>query len=185
MILKNIPSFKILCQEDKIQLLKKSYGAIKFLTHIPFFNLQEESCLLEHVEKEFIVFSRDYIIRTMGEEFYKRFLKFIISFNEDWIKDLTVLNLLSMIILFYPNRGELQQRDYIRLEFFRNSILLQKYLQSKYGSICEGRASYLKLLARIEELNYINEKCIELLFKLDPTVIGPLTKEIFNVPKND
>lgn len=90
-----------------------------------------------------------------------------------------------MIILFYPNRGELQQRDYIRLEFFRNSILLQKYLQSKYGSICEGRASYLKLLARIEELNYINEKCIELLFKLDPTVIGPLTKEIFNVPKND
>ncbi|UXI19466.1 hypothetical protein NH340_JMT05409 [Sarcoptes scabiei] len=112
MILKNIPSFKVLCQEDKIQLLKKSYGAIKFLTHIPFFNLQEESCLLEHVEKEFIVFSRDYIIRTMGEEFYKRFLKFIISFNEDWIKDLTVLNLIGGPFLFLILIGSMVQTDF-------------------------------------------------------------------------
>lgn len=94
---KNVPSFRQLCQEDQIQLLKNSAIEIKWIINLRFFDESRKSCLLPNPNLEernsFIVFDNDYLQQTYGNEIIGRLKNFFNSFRYDWRNDDSILNL--------------------------------------------------------------------------------------------
>ncbi|OTF79648.1 nuclear hormone receptor-like protein [Euroglyphus maynei] len=108
----------------------------------------------------FIVFDNDYLHQTYGEEIVNRLRNLFLSFRYDWRNDVSILNLLSMMFLFYPERSNLIHREYITLQFQTYSHLLRKYLQ---------------------EIRHMNEKFLDLALKMDMRFFGPLTLELYDL----
>ena len=71
-----------------------------------------------------------------------------------------------------------------RLEYLTYCHLLQRYLEVKYGSICEAKSAYLILMSRLEEMHDLNEHCMELMLKMDlnwAKYVGPITSELYDL----
>lgn len=181
---KNIQSFKCMCQDDQIALLKGSVGEIKSLLKIRYFNPYEDMYCIPNPNEQnsSLVIDHSYLKKAYGEELYNRCKNFFLSFRPDWKDDDSIISLMSMILLFYPNRANLLHREYIMLEYLTYCHLLQRYLEVKYNSVCEAKTIYLNLLSRLEEMHDLNEQCMELILKLaDPKYIGPLTVELYDL----
>ena len=113
---KNIHSFKCMCQDDQIVLIKGSVGEIKTLLHVRFFNPIDDRTVAPHPSEEntIIILRHDYLKKTYGEEIFSRCKTFFLSFRDDWKYDDSIINLMIMIMLFFPNRTNLKHREYIR-----------------------------------------------------------------------
>lgn len=183
---KNIQSFKCMCQDDQIALLKGSAGEIKGLLNIRYFNPTQELCIVPNPndQNSILIIDHGYLKKTYGEELYNRCKNFFLAFRPDWKDDDSIINLMAMIMLFYPNRVNLCHREYIMLEYLTYCHLLQRYLEVKYNSVCEAKSTYLALMSQLEQLHELNDECMELILKLaDPKYIGPLTVELYDLNK--
>ncbi|KAH9506883.1 zinc ion binding [Dermatophagoides farinae] len=184
--IKNVRAFKNLCLEDQEILLKNSVSKSRCLLNmIRCYNPEQDTVAIPYSKNgTILIFEQDYLRQLHGDLQYEKCRSFCQSFRDDWKNDDMIVNLLIIILVFFPNRNGLLHREYITLEYYTYCHLLQRYLEVKYQSICEARSIYLNLLSRLEEISYFNEELMEMiLMKFDPQYIGPLTKELFELEK--
>ncbi|CAG2174571.1 unnamed protein product [Oppiella nova] len=101
--------------------------------------------------------------------------------GHEWDTDLDILNLLSTIVLFDPNRPNIIHKDMIAFEHQINKYLLQRYLEIKYGTKSEARDKYMRLMKTLDELHVLNEENVRYHLEVDPREIGPLLIELFDL----
>ncbi|UXI18636.1 hypothetical protein NH340_JMT04579 [Sarcoptes scabiei] len=185
-VIKNARAFKNLCAEDQMTLMKMSVSKIKSLINIRCYDPTCESWILPYFKKidRIFVLDEKALRHSYGDSLYDRCKRFALSFREDWKKDNLIMSLLIMIMLFFPNRPAIRHREYITLEYLSYCHLLFRYLNLKYKSPFEAKSVYLNLLARLEQLDYFTEECIEtIIMKFDSKCIGPLTSEVYDVKR--
>ncbi|CAG2170970.1 unnamed protein product [Oppiella nova] len=94
--------------------------------------------------------------------------------------------LLMAIILFNPDRPNLTDRELIKVQQQLYMYLLQRYLQIRYGSECEAKSRFIRLLNTLEDVQNLDkihkQNNTE---EPDPHRLGPLLTEILDIPHNN
>ncbi|CAG2164196.1 unnamed protein product [Oppiella nova] len=99
--------------------------------------------------------------------------------------DYIMMDLLTAITLFNPNRPNIVHRHNVRLEQQLYIYLLQRYLLFKYGSESESKLQKLMFsLQMLQMLSNIELVVVMKNFKPFTDSMGPLMKEIYPVNNN-
>ncbi|CAG2100067.1 unnamed protein product [Medioppia subpectinata] len=111
---------------------------------------------------------------------YSNQLKFLGNIGLDWDSDTLIIDLLTAIILFNPNRPNLLNKNMIKLQQNIFIHLLQRYLQMKCGSklLADGRVD--RLVDNLKYLNQINTGITDHIYikEFDISAKYPVFREI-------
>lgn len=175
---KRINSFKNLCQEDQIALLKGGCTEMMILRSVMSYNPEKE-CWQGPQGPKIMSIKVDVLKEAKGN-LYEEHKRFLTSFHPQWRNDENIMLILSGITLFTPERPNTIHREAIKLEQDTYYYLLRRYLNSKY-TLCEASAIYLQLIQKIQELHNLNENHVRVYLDVNPKEVEPLLIEIFDL----
>ncbi|CAG2118900.1 unnamed protein product, partial [Medioppia subpectinata] len=140
---RNLRSFNLLCESDQLSLIK--YGGMEMLTlrTARFYDITTNSWILVMDSNNSVKISLDHMKvfnQTEKYDYHKRLLSNIFN-NSDG--DHNIIDLLSLILFFNPNRPDLQFRHTVKYQRHVYTYLLKRYLQLKYRSESEANARLL------------------------------------------
>ncbi|KAG8188429.1 hypothetical protein JTE90_007997 [Oedothorax gibbosus] len=175
---KRINSFKNLCQDDQIALLKGGCTEMMLLRSVMSYNPEKE-CWQGPQGPKIMSIKVDVLKEAKGNV-YEEHKRFLTSFHPQWRNDESIMLILSGITLFTPERPNTIHKEAIKLEQDTYYYLLRRYLNSKY-SLCEANSIYLQLIQKIQELHNLNENHVRVYLDVNPKEVEPLLIEIFDL----
>ncbi|CAG2116110.1 unnamed protein product [Medioppia subpectinata] len=89
------------------------------------------------------------------------------------------------ILLFNPERPNLMYKDLVKLQQRLYMYLLKRYLTIKYGSETEANTRFKQILDTLHDVNTLCEIQLKIERSRDPREVGPLMREIMDIPSND
>ncbi|XP_076042829.1 nuclear hormone receptor HR96-like [Oratosquilla oratoria] len=176
---KRISSFKSLCQEDQIALLKGGCTEMMILRSVSAYDPDKDSWKIQQDHDRYKNIKLKVLKAAQGNV-YEEHKRFILAFNQEWRQDHNIMLLLSAIALFTPDRPNIIHSEAIRHEQCSYLYLLKRYLECKYGG-CEGRTIYCRLLERVNHLHILNENHVRVFLEVNPQEVEPLLIEIFDL----
>lgn len=184
-MVKKIQSFKALSQSDQINLLKGGATEFLILKSVIKFDKGRQQWLDPLDNSEFAV-TIEQMKTAVGQSMFEDHMKFTKDLVEDVKVDETVLILLLMISLFSPDRPNVTNSAYISQEQDKYSLLLLRYLQSRFPPDIVSRF-YPKMLMKLTDIRSISEGYSRKLSLLNQDAIQPLMKEILqeNLNRNE
>ncbi|GFY40893.1 nuclear hormone receptor HR96 [Trichonephila inaurata madagascariensis] len=175
---KRIGSFKNLCQDDQIALLKGGCTELMILRSVMSYDPEKECWQGPEGPKKMSI--KVDVLKEAKGNVYEEHKRFITSFHPQWRADENIMLILSGIALFTPERPNTVHKEAIKLEQDTYYYLLRRYLDSKYG-VCEAKPVYLKLIQKIQELHILNENHVRVYLNVNPKEVEPLLIEIFDL----
>ncbi|GFT77561.1 nuclear hormone receptor HR96 [Nephila pilipes] len=175
---KRISSFKNLCQDDQIALLKGGCTELMILRSVMSYDPEKECWQGPEGPKKMSI--KVDVLKEAKGNVYEEHKRFITSFHPHWRADENIMLILSGIALFTPERPNTVHKEAIKLEQNTYYYLLRRYLDSKYGA-CEAKPVYLKLIQKIQELHILNENHVRVYLDVNPKEVEPLLIEIFDL----
>ncbi|XP_074603601.1 nuclear hormone receptor HR96-like [Brevipalpus obovatus] len=174
---KQISSFRNLCQDDQIALVKGGALDMMLMQATRYFDA-DQKCWLD----EMTGFKVDItILQKTKTDLIKSHLNFISDFSPRWRKDLNI-NLLLVAITLFSERPHLHHSNTVRLEQASYEYLMKRYLDSQYlNDPCQASSDYYHLMGKSEDLRELTKKHTNLYLELGPQAIGPLLMEILNL----
>ncbi|XP_054169145.1 nuclear hormone receptor HR96-like [Oppia nitens] len=172
---KGLFAFNGLCDDDQICLIKYSIIEIVNLRILLHFNPNHRIWnILTDSDTSDLLFID--ILKEGKRNYYQNFCDFIDKISAEWHSDKSIIDLLTAIILFDPNRPDLKHSESIKLQQQVYIYLLQRYLGIQFGSDCLAKTTFLRLLNSLNDLHIINNKIA--LNWSERTPIVPILKEI-------
>jgi len=177
---KNLSAFNTMCENDQISLLK--YGSLEIFSmrSVLTYDLINDSwtLVMDNNQSILLRFSNleyDYVFAA-----HKNYLRKI---GKEWDSDPYILDLLTAIVLFNPDRPNLIHKDMVKLQQQMYMYLLQRYLLLKSKSECHSKEKFLRLLNTLHDLEEFNKlkmtKCAQ--SRNAPEAFGPLLREILDI----
>ncbi|CAG2101273.1 unnamed protein product [Medioppia subpectinata] len=156
---KELSAFGILCESDKLALIKHGSVDICAIRSVLFFNFQYEywTFVLDHENS--VILNLD-LLRQYNMNTFTNHKNFFVKIESIWDSDPVIIDLLTAILLFNPERPKLVHKELVKLQQHIYMYLLQRYLISKYRSECEAKSRFLKLLNCLQELPVLNDKVV-------------------------
>ncbi|GIX94732.1 nuclear hormone receptor HR96 [Caerostris extrusa] len=148
---KKINSFKNLCQDDQIALLKGGCTELMILRSVMSYDPEKE-CWRGPQGPKIMSIKVDVLKEAKGN-LYEEHKRFLTSFHPQWRADENIMLILSGIALFTPERPNTVHKDAIKLEQDTYYYLLRRYLDFKYGP-CEAKTIYLKLIQKYKSFTF-------------------------------
>jgi hypothetical protein len=178
---KQVRSFKALPQSDQIHLLKGGSIELLILRSVMTFDKERQHFLDPVDQEETKAMSVEQLQQAeTGTGLFEEHMRYVRSLAVDLCADETTLILLLVISLFSPDRGCLTESDGILEQQERYSMLLQKYLQSRYPMSLASQL-FPKLLMKLTDIRNLNEEHSHVLLKVNPEGIQPLMKEVLEL----
>lgn len=178
---KQIITFKSLSQSDQIALLKGGSIELLIIRSVITFDKDKEHFLDPVDQVETKAMNIEQLRQAeMGTGLFEEHMKFIRSIAVDLQAEETSLILLLMISLFSPDRPGLGQKDGVSKQQERYSLLLRKFLMSRYPAYV-ARMIFPKLLMKLTDIRNLNEGHSQVLLNVDPEFIQPLMKEVLDL----
>lgn len=176
---KRISSFKTLCQEDQIALLKGGCTEMMILRSVCAYDPDKDSWKIQqdHSKTQDIKLK---VLKAAPGNVYEEHKRFILAFEPEWRKDPHIIFLLCAITLFSPRRHHIIHADTILHEQCSYLYLTRRYLAARYNP-CAGRAVYHQLLHRLAHLHRLSEEHVRLFLEVNPKQVEPLLIEIFDL----
>lgn len=174
---KKINSFKNMCEEDQVALLKGGCIEMMVLRSTMTYDGQRNQWKIPHCQEQFGSIRTD-VLKLAKGNIYRTHESFIRSFEPRWRTDEHVILIMSAILLFTPHRMKVVHPDVIKLEQNSYYYLLRRYLESIYPG-CEAKSTFLKLIQKILELRKLAEEVTGVYLDVNP--IEPLLMEIFDL----
>ncbi|XP_045130825.1 nuclear hormone receptor HR96-like [Portunus trituberculatus] len=176
---KRISSFKTLCQEDQIALLKGGCTEMMILRSVCAYDPDKDSWKIQqdHSKTQDIKLK---VLKAAPGNVYEEHKRFILAFDPEWRKDPHIIFLLCAITLFSPRRPHIIHADAILHEQCSYLYLTRRYLAARYNP-CAGRAVYHQLLHRLAHLHRLSEEHVRLFLEVNPKQVEPLLIEIFDL----
>lgn len=178
---KQIRSFKVLPQIDQIHLLKGGSIELLILRSVITFDKERQHFLdpLDREDTQAMSIEQLQSAET-GTGLFEEHMKFVRSLAIDLRADEPTLILLLVISLFSPDRSSASGNGNISMQQERYSLLLEKYLWSKYPMMV-ARQLFPKLLMKLTDIRNLNEEHSHVLLKVNPEGIQPLMKEVLEL----
>lgn len=180
---KKVRAFKSLPQPDQIALLKGGSIELLILRSVITFDKEKQHFLDPYDREDTSAMNLDQFMKAVGGLFEEH-MKFVRSLAVDLKADQTTLILLLIISLFSPDRPNLFNKDLVSKEQEQYSLLLRKYLESKYPYPI-AHNMYPKLLMKLTDIRNLNEEHSQVLLKVNPEGIQPLMQEVLDLRGHD
>ncbi|CAG2105014.1 unnamed protein product [Medioppia subpectinata] len=171
---KCVPAFNQLSDTDQLSLIKYGCFDICALRSVLCFNYDYEYWNYQMDADNSVILKLD-LLKAEKRNIYGSYHTFLTNIGRQWDSDPIVIDLLTTILLFNPDRPELMSRELIRLQQNIYMYLLQRYLIIKYGSESEAKTKYLRLMSCLMDLNGLEDKIAYNWMETDCTYI-PLDK---------
>ncbi|CAG2180457.1 unnamed protein product, partial [Oppiella nova] len=110
---KKIASFKELCQPDQIGLMKAGCFEILIMRSINTYNQEHDYWSVAMDQNNATMVKVELFKQTKGN-LYEAHKNWMHAFAEEWDSDQTILNLLTAIVLFTPERPNIMHRELIK-----------------------------------------------------------------------
>ena len=176
---KKVRAFKALPQADQISLLKGGSIELLILRSVITFDKEKQHFLDPCDREEASAMNLEQLKKAEGGLFEDH-MKFVKSLAIDLCADQTTLILLLVVSLFSPDRPNLFNKQLVSQEQEKYSMLLKKYLESRYP-ISVARSMYPKLLMKLTDIRNLNEEHSQVLLKVNPEGIQPLMQEVLDL----
>ncbi|XP_054169196.1 nuclear hormone receptor HR96-like [Oppia nitens] len=176
-VAQKVPEFDSLCENDRIALVK--YGSVEVLCMrmIQFYN-NEDQCWTIMIDKNNWILSKIDQFKNAGVKAV--FRSCFSKIADEWDSDSIILDLLTVIVLFDPNRPNIIHREVIKLHQNIYMYLLQRYLLMKYRSEYKSKIKFLNLMNTLSEINILGEIFMKRCF-VRKANLGPFLKEILDI----
>lgn len=176
---KKVKSFKALPQADQISLLKGGSIELLILRSVITFDKEKQHFLEGQDQEETSAMSMEQLKNAEGGLFEDH-MNFVKSLAVDLEADQPTLILLLIVSLFSPDRPNLFNKDLVWQEQERYSMLLKRYLETRYPHHV-ARTIYPKLLMKLTDIRNLNEEHSQVLLKVNPEGIQPLMQEVLDL----
>ncbi|XP_054169193.1 nuclear hormone receptor HR96-like [Oppia nitens] len=181
---KKLNGFQNTCPDDQWALVK--YGGMDFfgIRNTRFFDKETGNFVLTLDEENTIIFDIDLFQLKQFLDYPKLFKQVLNKLLIESSHDQFVMDLLTAIILFNPNRPKLEHRVNIRYEQQLYIYLLQRYLYQKFKSDFETKSKLQNLMIMLNDIQMISEiqRTLALSeFRHYLQDYGPLAKEIYGL----
>lgn len=178
---KKVQSFKSLPQADQISLLKGGSIELLILRSVITFDTEKQHFLDPCDQEDTSAMNTDQLrMAENGTGLFDDHMKFVKSLAIDLHADQTTLILLLVISLFSPDRPNVINKELVSAEQERYSLLLQKYLETRYP-VVTAHTLYPKLLMKLTDIRNLNEEHSQVLLKVNPEGIQPLMQEVLDL----
>ncbi|XP_054153123.1 nuclear hormone receptor HR96-like isoform X2 [Oppia nitens] len=177
---KMLSSFNNICENDKISLIKFGAMDLVYIRQVSIFDAETKQWKYVMDNQNSVLLSLD-MMKELPKKIFSKYKRFFLKISKEWETDPVILDLLTAIVLFDPNRPRLQNKELIKLQQYIYMHLLQRYLQLRYQSESDSKLKFLKLLNTLIDLNVLGQTKRENVKKKDPNIMSPLMKEIFEV----
>ncbi|XP_054169177.1 vitamin D3 receptor-like [Oppia nitens] len=176
----NLSSFHDICVNDRIALVKYGCVDIICLRIIDCYKHSEETwnIVLNREQSVIVAMDKLKLIRRDIYNIYKMYFNKIFCECES---DIILLDLLTVIIFFNPNRKNLMHPEYVKLEQYTYMYLLYRYLQLKYDSKDVADYKFCRLMKTIDDIYNLGERQMEISCSDNPCHYGPLAREVFDL----
>ncbi|XP_054164095.1 nuclear hormone receptor HR96-like [Oppia nitens] len=180
---KVLESFQKMCENDQIALMK--YGCIEiFCMRLTMnYNFEREQWTYVTDDSSSTIMKLD-LLRSAKYELYRAYKRFLDKIRPEWESDTIILDLLTAIILFNPDRPNLMYREMVKLQQHIYMYLLQRYLYMRYPTKFESKTKFLKLMSTLIDLHVIKEIHVTNCLRNDRDQISPLLREVCDVDDN-
>lgn len=192
-----------MCQEDQLALLKGGCTEMMILRSIMQYDLDHSIWKIPNSQEIMSSIKSD-ILKLASNNVYEEYDNFVRSFDKRLRRDENIILIMNAIVLFTPTRTNTLHTDVISLEqvklhaifnstetfvcsqpktfHFQNSyyFLLRRYLESIYAG-CEAKSLFLKLIAKINDLQRLKDVIIAVYLDVNPNRVEPLIREIFDI----
>ncbi|XP_054169167.1 nuclear hormone receptor HR96-like [Oppia nitens] len=148
---KCLTGFENLCDNDRICLMKYGSSEISHLRMIEFFNFVDNYWTILNNNNYSIVVKLDTLnsFRQFPIDWKNDYFLKSVS---DWDPDPIILDLLTAIMLFNPNRSNLMYSHVIKLQQRVYLYLLQRYLLMKYRCKDLSKSRFINLMQMLSKL---------------------------------
>lgn len=120
-MVKKINSFRNMCQEDQVALLKGGCTEMMILRSIMNYDLDHSTWTIPHSQQTMSSIKSD-ILKLANNNVYEEYENFIRTFDTKLRKDENIVLIMSAIVLFMPSRTDIVHTDVIKLEQVNISI---------------------------------------------------------------
>ncbi|CAG2108327.1 unnamed protein product, partial [Medioppia subpectinata] len=152
---KNLSSCQELYGDDRKYLVKYGYSDVRTMRSLFYYNFEQQYWTVNtHHQTAIIMPLKVFEIRG---EYYHRLKAFYDTLDTEWDRDHVVLDLLTAIAFFNPNRPKLYRKEIVKFQQYIYMYLLQRYLLIKCGSETESQERFAKLMANMNELEIMGE----------------------------
>ncbi|KAL1137672.1 hypothetical protein AAG570_009368 [Ranatra chinensis] len=176
---KRLPEFRWLPQQDQLSLLKHGCTQMMLLRSVVTFDPDRNSWKIPHSVDQMSRIRVEVLKEARGN-IYEAHEAFLRSFDPRASTDINIINMLTAVTLFDPDRPNLLQRDAIRQQQEAYYELLQRYLETQFSE-GDARAIYRHLIHKIGELHRLNEDHVRVYLDVNPSQVEPLLIEIFDL----
>ncbi|CAG2178211.1 unnamed protein product [Oppiella nova] len=154
---KRLSAFNSLCENDRISLIKYGCFALYYMSIVPNYNTDKDCWSFETCTKDKVKFPLEtYRSKPLGV--YEQYKLFYHKICGEWDMDPVVLDLLTAIILFNPNRPNLIAKHMVKLQQHVYMYLLQRYLLLRYRTEFDSQNKFLKLINALTDLEVLAQK---------------------------
>ncbi|CAG2105657.1 unnamed protein product [Medioppia subpectinata] len=142
---KHFDAFVGMCENDQIIMVKHACFEICVIRAIICFNFQYEYWSLA-LDSEYSVVMKLDVLKKDKRNIHENHKIILNKMCTEWESDTNIIDLLTAIILFNPDRPGLIHPELIR------------YLLIKYGSDCVAKSKFLRLLSCLSDLHVLKDK---------------------------
>ncbi|CAG2100003.1 unnamed protein product [Medioppia subpectinata] len=170
---KSLSTFERICDNDRIALVK--YGCMDILclrSVTSYDTINEYWRIVLNEEISFLM--RADILKSIRNDVYMIYIDYFTSICHELDSDPIILDLLTAIVLFNPDRQYLIHKEAVKQEQNLYIYLLQRYLRLKYKSECQAEFKFGRLCRTLKEIYLLGENQLKLAQQDDPAIYGPL-----------
>ncbi|XP_054169168.1 nuclear hormone receptor HR96-like [Oppia nitens] len=176
---KQLAYFKEMSKQDQYSLVK--YGSMEMCVirqiiaydmNSQYVNLTSETGITSHIKFD--------LLNELFPQISQVYGQYLIAFNSNWDSDPIIMDLITTIALFNPNRSEVKHRDVVKLLNQIYTHLLYRYLLVKCGSKSEAESKVANLMNSFQQLRLICKLLLDEFMTIPNKFnYGPLLKSIF------
>lgn len=118
------------------------------------------------------------VLKGIREELYVEHKEMILSFEKRLRQDSTLVSLLMAILLFEPNRPNIQHRTTMKYCQTIYRYLIKRYIYINFDK--NNLPIFDKLMQNLQKLRALNAHFLRIYLELNSAIFTPLLVEVFD-----
>ncbi|CAG2099982.1 unnamed protein product [Medioppia subpectinata] len=159
-----------ICHNDQIALVKYSSMELIVLRANHFYDDRAQTWTC-NVNNEYSFITPMNVLKLEKRDLYNSYKVYLDKILPEWNRDTVILNLLSAIVLFNPERPNMINPKAVKAKRDMYLYLLQRYLMIKYRWEWQWRAKMSSLMNALNDLQHVSQ--IEIQNGIEEKVVVP------------
>ncbi|CAG2170071.1 unnamed protein product [Oppiella nova] len=152
---KSLTQCSNICHNDQIALVKYSSMELIVLRANIYYDEHAKNWT-QYIDDEYSFVFPMHLLIPEKRDLYNSYKNYFNKMLPEWNKDIVILDLLSAIVLFNPNRPNMVNREAVMAKQKMYVYLLQRYLMIKYHWEWQSKSKMANLMNSLPDLQLIS-----------------------------